>query len=400
MEDRPQITRVALENFLSFAECDVSLGRLTFLVGRNGSGKSNFLDALRFVADSLHHSINRAFESHNGIHGVLRRSADAPEHFGIRLDCHVAAATVRFGFTIGLVGDHEFEVRREECRVVPDGSTGEEHRYSVRDGQVSASFPNPPAAVRDRLYLVAASGVDAFRPVYDALSRMGFYNLRPESIGDFQPVDPGAMLRSDGGNIASVISRMENRAPQIKKRIEEYLGSAVPGLVGVGHSSLGSHEMLEFMQLARDSEQPETFAADSMSDGTLRALGVLVALFQCADGAGPHLVGIEEPEDGLHPAASEVLVDSLREASLHAQVVVTSHGADLLDNPDIPAESILAVVADNGASRIGPLDEAGRSSLGSHLFTAGELMRMDQLQIATGVAEHRPYRLDLFEGMS
>ena len=62
--DRPQITRVALQNFLSFAECDVSLGRLTFLVGRNGSGKSNFLDALRFVAESLHHSINRAFESH------------------------------------------------------------------------------------------------------------------------------------------------------------------------------------------------------------------------------------------------------------------------------------------------------------------------------------------------
>ena len=93
---------------------------------------------------------------------------------------------------------------------------------------------------------------------------MGFYNLRPESIGGFQPVDPGTMLTSDGGNIASVISRIGNRAPQIKKRIEEYLGSAVPGIVGVGHSSLGSHEMLEFMQLARGSAQPKTFSADSM----------------------------------------------------------------------------------------------------------------------------------------
>lgn len=399
MASRLQITRVALENFLSFATCDVSLGQLTFLVGRNGSGKSNFLYALRFVAESLRHSVGRALELHHGIQGVLRRSPDFPEHFGIRLDCRVADATVQFGFLVAPRGDGEFEVRREECRVVPSDPTSEEHHYLIREGRVSASFPNPPPVSTDRLYLLAASGIEAFRPTYDALSRMNFYNLLPESIADAQPPDPGTVLRSNGGNLARVLSRMEDRAPWIKKRIEEYLCSVVPGLAGVGHASLGSLELLEFHQQVGSSAEPATFHADSMSDGALRALGVLVALFQCADSAGPLLVGIEEPEDGLHPAASEILLDCLHEATEHSQVIVTSHSADVLDEPAVPAESILAVVTEQGASRIGPLDEASRTSLSSHSFSAGELMRCDQLRVAPPVAAQGTSPFDLFEGM-
>ena len=63
-----------------------------------------------------------------------------------------------------------------------------------------------------------------------------------------------------------------------------------------------------------------------MSDGTLRALGVLVALFQNAntDTGTRHLVGIEEPESALHPAAAGVLRDSLEDATAYAQILVTA----------------------------------------------------------------------------
>ena len=118
-----------------------------------------------------------------------------------------------------------------------------------------------------------------------------------------------------------------------------------------------------------------------MSDGTLRALGVLVALFQgfASDDADPSLVGIEEPELALHPAAAGVLIDSLRDAAEHAQILVTSHSPDLLDNNEISADSIVAVVVEHGETRIGPLDEVGRSALRERLYTAGELLRMNQL---------------------
>jgi hypothetical protein len=91
------------------------------------------------------------------------------------------------------------------------------------------------------------------------------------------------------------------------------------------------------------------------------------------------LVGIEEPEVALHPAAAGVLLDGLRDASHHTQVVVTSHSPELLDDEKIESTSILAVEASKGITHIGPLDEAGRTALRERLFTAGELLRLNQL---------------------
>ena len=58
---------------------------------------------------------------------------------------------------------------------------------------------------------------------------------------------------------------------------------------------------------------------------------------------------------------------------------MTSHSPDLLDNDEISADSIVAVVLEHGETRIGPLDEVGRSALRERLYTAGELLRMNQL---------------------
>jgi predicted ATPase len=138
-----------------------------------------------------------------------------------------------------------------------------------------------------------------------------------------------------------------------------------------------------------------------MSDGTLRALGILVALFQSGrrNGAGLHvsLVGIEEPELALHPAAAGLLIDGLRDASRSTQVLVTSHSPDLLDNPQVTSDSLLAVDADEGTTIIGPLDEAGKSALHDRLYTAGELLRLSQLAPDPAARELTGRHLRLFD---
>ena len=90
-----------------------------------------------------------------------------------------------------------------------------------------------------------------------------------------------------------------------------------------------------------------------------------------------------------------MLIDGLTDASQSAQVIVTSHSADLLDNDAIPDNAILAVLSEHAETRIGPLDEAGRSSLRDHLFTAGELLRMDQLRPDPN--QSAPRQIDLFD---
>ena len=72
--DRRLLTRIVLRNYKSIAACDVSPAQLSFLVGPNGSGKSNFLDALRFIADSLRFSLDHALRDRGGVIDVRRRS--------------------------------------------------------------------------------------------------------------------------------------------------------------------------------------------------------------------------------------------------------------------------------------------------------------------------------------
>ena len=397
--DNRLLKRVALRNYKSIAACDVHPTQLSFLVGPNGAGKSNFLDALRFVADSLRYSLDHALRDRGGINEVRRRSSGHPTHFGIRLEFSLPTSYGYYAFNIGAKPRGAYAIQREECSLI-DRAPGVEHSfYAIENGVVVKSTLSPsPAASRDRLYLVSVSGVAQFRPLYDALSQMGFYNLNPESIRDLQPSDPGEILSRDGSNIASVLSNLGTRSPELKKRIEEYLAKVVPGISGVDRITVGPKETLEFRQDIRGAKHPWQFLAANMSDGTLRAFGVLVALYQGAKNGQERrrLVGIEEPEVALHPAAAGVLTDSFQDATAYAQIVVTSHSPDVLDDESIPDDAVLAVVAEHGETKIGRLDEAGRSALRDHLYTAGELLRMDQLRPDPSETQIDPDQLHLF----
>jgi predicted ATPase len=163
----------------------------------------------------------------------------------------------------------------------------------------------------------------------------------------------------------------------------------VAGITNVDVKHIGRKETLEFRQKIGTNQNPWRFGPENMSDGTLRALGVLTALFQAenAKRAKVPFVGIEEPEAAVHPGAAGILRDALLIASQKAQVAVTSHSPDLLDDKDIPETSILAVENRNGETVIGPLDFAGRSSIRDRLYTAGELLRLNQLEPAEAAAE-------------
>ncbi|MGI8553599.1 MAG: AAA family ATPase, partial [Dehalococcoidia bacterium] len=287
-----------------------------------------------------------------------------------------------YAFRIGTRQQGGYEVQTEECTVRSSDSPGRESHFKIQSGDVVASTHVGPAAAIDRLYLVSASGLPEFRPVFDAFSHMGFYSLNPDRIRDLQSPDAGELLMRDGSNLASVLGQLSDHEEAIKRHIEEYLAQVVHGVRGVDAKVIGPKETLEFRQVVAGSRDPWRFLAANMSDGTLRALGILVALFQPANGAVSRvpIVGIEEPEIALHPAAAGVLLDSLRDASQSTQVIVTSHSPDLLDDERLAAESIFAVVSEEGITRIASLDSTSRSVLRDHLFTAGELLRLDQLR--------------------
>lgn len=390
------IRRVVLRNYKSIGNCDVRLQPLTYLVGQNGAGKSNFLDALHFVRDALAGSLENAINERGGLNEVRRRSSGHPTHFGIRIEFRLKDGREGwYAFDIGALASGGYEVQHEKC--VIDG-IGRGPFFRIEKGHLlDSSEAAFPAVTADRLALVAASGFTAFRPVFDALTAMGFYNLNPKLMRELQKPQDGRLLKPVGENIASVIGHLERVAPDRVKTIKEYLQSVVPMVHGMERKAIGPMETLEFRQDMAGAKHPWKFLAQNMSDGTLRALGVLTALLQSNVDYSPTLIGIEEPETALHPAASAALREVLVQAANHTQVLVTSHSPDLIDDRGIDVDAILAVVSEGGETKIAPLDEASRQVLRDHLFSAGELLRLNQLAPDRKVIQRQSeVQVDLF----
>lgn len=375
--DRTFVKRVQIRNYKNIAHCDVELQSLNILVGPNGSGKSNFLDALRFVSDSLRTTVYQALHERGGIGEVRRISRGHPTHFAIGLEIVLPSGAIgEFTFEIGAKKPGGFEVRHERCRVVH--TQGKVSSYKVESGKVlESSILTPPVASSDRLYLTIASGIPEFRECYDCLSGMQFYNIDPHQLRELQDADSGDVLYRDGRNAASVLNRLTERDSRIVDRIGEYLGSIVPGIRSVARKSLGHKETLEFQQTVAGDANPWNFSSRSMSDGTLRALGILISLFQTVDRSETtpvYVVGIEEPETALHPGAAGVLLDALREASNYAQVLVTTHSPELLKSKHLTPDSLLVVSAESGNAIIGQADDTSMGLMNDRLFSAGELL--------------------------
>jgi predicted ATPase len=377
------LRRVKVRNFKSLGNCDVELGALTVLVGRNGSGKSNFIDALRFVSDALRMSAGDAIVA-RGNFDIVRKGKGSPRGFDIELEVDLrGGCRAVYGFAYE-APDHDHSPRLVgEHLEISEADNGVVASYAVKNGRIETfSETERPPVPDDRLYLVNASGFPAFRAIYDALRGMRFYQLSPLEMSAPKSPSPGEILKEGGENIAGVIERLSFERPRVKERILGYLATIVPGLEDVRCVHWGRNETIEFVQKLSGSDAPQTFHAKSMSNGTLRALGALVAITQPVEGTNPVLlVGIEEPEAALHPAAAGALMDALREAAARKQVIVTTHSPDLLDQIDPDTDRLLVAQIGGGGTMIGPIDQASRQAIREDLYTPGDLLGMDQLEL-------------------
>jgi hypothetical protein len=343
---------------------------------------------LRFIDEALSGSLEQVIGERGGVAELRHRTADDSSPVEFRVDFELNSETIGH-YAFGVVGKNrsDYLLTHEECRV--QHSNGHIDFFVVQDGRIDSSLDFQPFLSPNHLLLSGVSMTPQFLEVFLLISRMEFYNIIPEQMRRYLPPLPGYYLWRDGSNAAGIFRKIKKNRPEIASRIEDYMSRIIPELNNISVTEYGPVETVQFNQQNPVAE-PWIFAAANMSDGTLRAFGVLLALFQGVDSETPplSLVGIEEPESALHPAAAGVLFDSLNEASDFFQVVITSHSADLLDNDDVDPNSLRAVVLEEGRTIIGQVDQAGRAALAKHLFTGGELLRLGQLRPSKVSAEN------------
>lgn len=386
MGSHGRIRSLEIRNFRSIAKARLRLRDLTIFVGPNGAGKSNILDALRFVSDALSVTPLHALTLRGGVGAVRRRGLRGhPNHFTIRLEIELPGE--RYGiyaFTIGALPKAEFAIDRELCVIHGPGALNR-LEFEVEKGVFKVPPPGvQPRVSPDRLALTIVSALDGFRLLYDFLVGMRFYNLVPEVMRKPQDPDPGLVLQRDGANAAAVVRELHASNGGFKE-ICEFLGRVVPGMKEVERIASGTQETLQFKQDVGDRKgQPLTFLPASVSDGTLRVLGVLLSIYQRSR---PPVLGIEEPESTVHPAAAEVLFDAIRHATRWSQVLVTTHSPELIEHKDVRVEDLWAVEMERGETIVTELDEVSRQAIRERLCTAGDLLRNGQIR--TSAERHK-----------
>jgi predicted ATPase len=407
------ITRMKAKNFLSLENLDLDLERLTAFVGPNASGKSNIVDVLRFVSDVWKTGLDSAVMNRNGITAMRRWSSKGrPYDVDLGLTTANSELECHYQIVIGSQPYGEFTVKKEHFYAVhvPTGLKIEE--YEIEDGgltkpplprstseDLSLTLPSDakmpslssqirfPARSHFQSGIAAYTGRKGYGPggrqspflVFRSFMRsMEFYNIFPDVVREPQRPGLSARLMQHGENIASVLRQMKRTKNPFFEDLRQSLGRVAPGVSDAEVAQVGRYLIIklkhqDFGRLGANAQ----FDLSQESDGTVRLLGILVALYHDLSAS---VIGMEEPELNIHPGALGVLADILKEASRRTQIVVTTHSPDLMDRLNV--ENIRAVAFSNGATRAGSIAEHQKEAVRSGLFSAGELHRMEGLELA------------------
>ena len=275
---RIQIDRLIIENFRSIRHCDVRLGPLTFLVGRNGSGKSSFIDAIQFIRTALKKGVADALSERNGLTTVLHRPCPFPAQIELKLWFSGSQGLSGcFELQIAVVSWNEWSVSSEVCQVRCEGSGFAEYR--LEKGVLAGNVEKLPPPPQDRLYLSAVSGFDAFGPVYKMLTDL--------LVSEYSPKGIHLLLLNvfpKSYNFPSEVRSLVNGDPDRRRVVEDYLRLMVPNFLRLELESAGDREWVAFVEKVDDLER--RFFVTQVSDGTLYATEIMLDLFVRRDQDG------------------------------------------------------------------------------------------------------------------
>ena len=392
------LKRVQIRNYKSIAFCDVTLEPLTLLVGRNGSGKSNFLDALGFLADLMEKKISESITARGGWRSTVSKSyAHAAIEFRIEMDfpSHRSHWTADFSFSIRFDGSNGVVIESEVLKLTEIngsricGYQQNQHGFKwigadlFKDNVFDEQFIPTPERYRsgssDRLFITSI-GSHPFIDLIELLGKSSIHNFYPAAMRMLQPFQAGMMLSSNGDTLPYAIKVLDEIDTNSLLRVKQFLHAIVPEVDEFRVQDYGDFETVRFKLVSNGSNGPREFDASSMSDGTLRAIAALIASRQIILPMGQGFIGIEEPETSLHPAAMHALVDALDEATLLKQIILTTHSSEILDNPTIKPKNVRVVRMIDGHTVIAPVDKVYHDIIRRELNTLGGLERDNLLE--------------------
>lgn len=411
-----------LVDFKSFQDQTINLAPLTVLVGANASGKSNFLDAIRFLqgiglglplaeiffgrseggrevwpglrggAAEAARIGNGAFELTSRWHSSRRGPKPSSRPVSSRLDhsieCQTGGQPLVSSERLGGpdLGLYLFSTTADALRGKTGITDGGAIRVAVkRDGQGNSPTAEYPASASLLTQIAMRPPAHAHRDVTHHCAMLAedmrgsvFLDISPPRMRDYRPRQVRE-LGAQGENISPILFEY-CQDPERKANLIDWVSElCAPAITDIRFDETRHQEVM--LEIIEAGEVP--ISARSLSDGTLRFLGELAALLTAPPGS---MLLIEEIENGLHPSRAHLLVELLEHVTERrgVQVIATTHSPLVLQNLSEQALGnalVFGRVPEEGGTVVRCLKDlgdfaeiAGRRGV-DHLFSTGWLER-------------------------
>ena len=354
------ITRLRIDNFKSLKGLDVTLGSMNFIVGPNASGKSNFAEALDFLAHAITEDLTYAVAEKGGFYNICyRKQRRARGAIAFTVDGTIKRARDTYEFTF----DFQFRTRSEEIRadfyvaseeltiklianetrllapltlrILRDGDkyvvafpdnrdhgislTKTEDTFARRVKSLQEIFADADEASSQHLLFFGYLG--EYFPisiVARELQGLRVFQFNPRLAR--QPAAPSVHgeLGRRGENLAAAIDRMRLEDQGRFRKLGSWLRDVVPTIGGLFANYT---ETRQFGLFFEEEGFAARWFAEDVSDGTIMSVALFLALLDKRH----RIIVVEEPETSLHPWILRKFLDRCREQSSKSQILITTH---------------------------------------------------------------------------
>jgi predicted ATPase len=334
----PRIEQLRVQNYRALHDLELKgITPLTVFLGPNGSGKSTIFDVFAFLSECFQVGLRRAWDRRGRFRELRTRGMEGPISFELKYREKPDTPIITYYLAIdeGSRGPYVAEESLQWRR----GQTGKPFKFlNFKEGigeVISGDMPEkqderiPQQLDTPDILAVNTLGQFASNPRVSALRRFisGWYlsYLTADHARGTPEAGPQERLSETGDNLPNVIQYLKEQHSDQLSHILTTLSRRIPHIESVDAEMMQDGRLL--LQV-KDAPFERPILAKFASDGTLKMLAYLVVLYNPDP---PQLIGIEEPENHLHPRLLPELAEECRNASGQSQLMVTTHSPYFVD---------------------------------------------------------------------
>ena len=367
----PRIESIHIRGFRSLRDVSATeLSNVVVMIGANGSGKSNFIRFFEMLSWMLRsRRLAEFIQMQGGADDQLYRGNRVTPRLEAGIEVRTAKGRNDYYFALSHAAGDRFFFSEERFRFNRDDIPGLADWQSVGSAHGEARIVE---AAQSAIPGVNSTTAHTIVRLVRGCSAYQFHDTSAGSnIKNKAEIDDNVRLRSDGGNLAAVLYRLEREDVTRFELICRHIGRVLPVFDRFTIEESYGRVLLRWKAKGTD----KTFGAHLTSDGSLRFFA-LVTLLNLPPEMLPDVILLDEPELGLHPAAITLIADMIRAVGDQRQVIVATQSPLLVDAFSL--DEIVVLELRDGATEFRSLDpEDYQEWLGD--FTTGELWQKNLL---------------------